>query len=143
MQRIKVGEIGVDSGQIMIIDPCYIPNNFQGDGNVYFENENGVYGPIREVTDYTQACIASLNGGFGTFGSWGDAGASISSGYGDGTYPVYVEINNEGRVMKAEIIFDNLEAEEEVCEECGEYIEWCDCCPDCGDSACQCDAMAA
>ncbi len=63
------------------------------------------------------------------------------SGWGDGSYPVYVEFNSAGRVAKLEIIFDgeNEEEEEEIiyCGECGEvevdcyYVVCNDCSKQC------------
>jgi hypothetical protein len=34
------------------------------------------------------------------------AGVAVSSGYGDGVYPVFAHYNKDGRVARVEIIFD-------------------------------------
>lgn len=40
-----------------------------------------------------------------------DLGAAVSSGYGDGSYPVYVRRNYEGRVMQVLVDFALVDAE--------------------------------
>jgi hypothetical protein len=41
-------------------------------------------------------------------------GVCVGSGYGDGSYPVYVKRNREGRIMEAKVVFiDESEEEEE------------------------------
>jgi hypothetical protein len=89
METKLAGYCGVDSGQIMVIDPCYA---FQGG------------------TNYEAICKVSLADTFGEFplpanGYNQDIGVVTSSGYGDGKYPVYVNLNNEGRVTSLSIIF--------------------------------------
>ena len=39
----------------------------------------------------------------------GNVGVVTSSGYGDGNYPVYVDVNNDNRVVALHIYFDGLE----------------------------------
>lgn len=63
---------------------------------------------VREISDvddnsmsYIGACRTTLKYKYGILE---DGGAAVfSSGYGDGYYPVYAHINNEGRVMKVTI----------------------------------------
>jgi hypothetical protein len=92
MRTELAGYCGVDSGQIMVIDPCYA---FQGGIN---------YDAISKV---------SLADTYGEFplpanGYYRDIGVVTSSGYGDGNYPVFVDINDEGRVIELRIAFDGI-----------------------------------
>lgn len=97
-----VGYVGVDSGQIMITDPCYIGDYWD---NEYHEKkvENGKNDPKNRDMDYSGACAATLSPeGFGFIR---DLTFVTSSGYGDGTYPVYVQLNEEQRVVGVFIDF--------------------------------------
>lgn len=77
-----VGEVGVDSGLIWIGDPCY-----QG-----ISVEKGFFdGP--KPKEYTE-------------------GVCTPTGYGDGSYRVYVQ-RKDGRVMKIMVDFDREEEEGE------------------------------
>ena len=94
------GFCGVDSGQIMVIDPCYAFNdNYTG-------NDDAATGG-----NYDAICRVSIADTFGEFplpanGYSGNVGVVTSSGYGDGNYPVYVDVNSDGRVAALHIIFD-------------------------------------
>jgi hypothetical protein len=95
-----IGHIAVDSGQAMVGDPCYLDNWEPWASEVdKFEdhvNKKGEY-------SYLGACNATLTEGFGQLGS-ADA-VVFSTGYGDGIYPVYAQLNNEGRVGMVVIDF--------------------------------------
>lgn len=140
-----IGKCGVDSGQLLITDPCYIRDfinneyqdirqykNSQGDILEFrkdFSNydetiekygktmnqltDEKVFSPverkdvIRRTTDksysYDGCCNATLSKKQG--GSVGGLGVAISSGYGDGEYPVYAHYNDDGRVALVVIDF--------------------------------------
>lgn len=88
-----IGEISVDSGQAMIGDPCYLDrwqvwNSEEHNFDDHPKHE-GEYG-------YLGACNATLGKGFGQLGL-ADA-VVFSTGYGDGLYPVYADINEDGVV---------------------------------------------
>ena len=99
--RVQVGTVGVDSGQIMVIDPCYVL-----DGG-----------------DYDAACNASLQeakAGQMILGTGAlRQGVCTSTGIGDGGYPVYVEyvdLGDWGRRVKSitvEFIADDEEWDED------------------------------
>ena len=88
-----IGQFSVDSGQAMVSDPCYLEDWKPWDSEVdNFEshaNKEGEYG-------YLGACNATLGKGFGELGQ----GKSVvfQTGYGEGLYPVYANINEDGRV---------------------------------------------
>lgn len=78
-----LGIAGVDSGQLLIIDPCYLDSWKDGD-----------YVPEKEAdNDYHRACEITQNKEMG--GSI-KGGVVLSTGYGDGAYPVEVEYSDEG-----------------------------------------------
>jgi hypothetical protein len=88
-----IGEFSVDSGQAIIGDPCYLedwkPWNSEEDNFEDHTNRVGEYG-------YLGACNATLGKGFGQLG--GATAVAFSTGYGDGLYPVYADITEDGRV---------------------------------------------
>jgi hypothetical protein len=104
-----IGEIGVDAGLCWIGDPCYILHKEQPPnaiGNSWEEfcdilHEDDLYPTCK------QFCYDLGHAGLGIV---------VSTGYGDGTYPVYAELNDEGRIAKVWVEFigedDTDEAEE-------------------------------
>jgi hypothetical protein len=95
-----IGEFSVDSGQAIIGDPCYLedwkPWNSEIDNFDDHVNKVGEYG-------YLGACNATLKKGFGQLG--GQSAVAFSTGYGDGLYPVYADITEDGRVGMVVIDF--------------------------------------
>lgn len=92
--KVKIGEIGVDSGTIFVGDPCYtIPDDAS-----------------HRVKTWEDWCDIALDGDdYGVAQPAGDnIGLSIPTLYGDGTYPVYAEIK-DGRVASITINFDDEE----------------------------------
>jgi hypothetical protein len=93
------GSFAVDSGQAMVGDPCYLDNWELWANGTDFDHEKhaGEY-------SYLGACGRTLKD---TFGQLGSADAVVfSTGYGDGLYPVYVQLNEDGRVTKVVIDFE-------------------------------------
>jgi len=103
--KTLIGHVPVDSGQIMIVDPCYVLN-----GDVRFDKDNKT---VITNNPYSRACAASMSddqaGPFSTdgVGHMTDAVCS-STGWGDGMYPVYVEYE-DGRVKTVTIDFSDIE----------------------------------
>jgi len=93
-ERVKIGIVGVDSGQLMIMDPCYAI------GDSGFGTQE----------DYKKACEVSHPVGGQLKYKMGHDGLGVvfSSGFGDGTYDVYATIKDCGtwgkRVTKVEVI---------------------------------------
>lgn len=99
--RRYIGKFGVDSGQVLIGDPCYLGDFVNDDFEPNKQSEDFTY-------SYSGACNRTLTddkaGGIGRFGSM----AVVSStGYGDGVYPVYATYNEDGRIVKLEILFED------------------------------------
>ncbi len=95
-----IGQFSVDSGQAIVGDPCYLedwkPWNSEVDNFDDHVNKVGEYG-------YLGACNATLGKGFGQIG--GANAVAFSTGYGDGLYPVYANITEDGRVGMVVIDF--------------------------------------
>ncbi len=98
MQKKIIGYAPVDSGQLIVVDPCYLRE--WKDGNV------------DDDSHYGRACQATLGkdggGSILVSGIAGD-GVAFSTGWGDGLYPViahYGEGENDGRIMKITIDFN-------------------------------------
>jgi hypothetical protein len=88
-----IGQFAVDSGQAIVGDPTYLDEwktwNSEVDNFEDHVNKVGEYG-------YLGACNATLGKGFGQLG--GSSAVAFSTGYGDGLYPVYADITEDGRV---------------------------------------------
>ena len=83
LRKEWIGEVCVDSGQLMIVDPCYMDKWNHGDS-------------------FEEACFATCNDD--RCGQIvGGLGLAFQSGYGDGIYDVYAFRNEDGEIMKLEI----------------------------------------
>lgn len=95
---VLAGHFAVDSGQAMVGDPCYL------DGwDTNKNDEWNLQGKVGEYS-YQGASATTLSNVYGQLGS-ADA-IVFSTGYGDGLYPVYVQVNEDGRVSKVVIDFE-------------------------------------
>lgn len=90
------GHIGVDAGLCWIGDPCYILHKEKGLPEVLGKN-------------WIEFCrVLNFDSGYQSFDySKGNEGLGVvvSTGYGDGFYPVYIR-KEDGRVMEARVVFD-------------------------------------
>lgn len=93
---VLAGSFAVDSGQAMVGDPCYL-DNWDTNSN----EEWNLKGKVGEYS-YQGASATTLAN---DFGSLGDSAVVFSTGYGDGLYPVYVQVTEDGRVGKVVIDF--------------------------------------
>jgi hypothetical protein len=88
-----IGQFTVDSGQAMVGDPCYLDSwkqwNSEETNFEDYPQHKGEYG-------YLGSCEATIKKGFGELGN--NTAVAFSTGYGDGIYPVYANINEDGRV---------------------------------------------
>jgi hypothetical protein len=104
--RTLIGRCGVDSGQIMIVDPCYVIDNSFGE------------------QDYEECCAVTSEGD-GAGQVMRDLAVVTTTGIGDGYYPVYATTEDLGgwgeRITRIEIDFtDHVLLEKNTgCERCG------------------------
>lgn len=113
IQNLKyIGSFAVDSGQAIVGDPCYLDEWEKWDDKNEpfnnFEEKAGQYG-------YLGACGVNLKNSYGTLGT--ASAVTFSTGYGDGLYPVYAQLNEDGRVVAVVIDFDGLIDNEDEDEE--------------------------
>jgi hypothetical protein len=99
----EIGVVGVDSGQLVITDPCYIDSQwkeeeFTGDGKAKY---NFSYNACCQKTIGNEN-TGQLNFELGHAG----VGVVVRTGYGDGVYPVIATIDKtSGRVKSIRVEF--------------------------------------
>lgn len=87
-----VGHCGVDSGQIFIVDPCYVfTDNFNSEG-------------LPTGLPYDEICRVTTKNTVGQAAM----GVATSTLYGDGIYPVYVHKIGD-KVSSIHVFFDDIE----------------------------------
>ena len=85
----RIGEIGVDAGLCWIGDPCYI---LHADPKPKAIGNN--WGEFCNIVN--AAAVKQFNYDIGHPG----LGVAVSTGHGDGVYPVFAEFDDQGRVAK-------------------------------------------
>lgn len=93
------GSFAVDSGQAIVGDPCYLDGweLWNSETPFDYKDKKGQYG-------YLGVCATTLEDSFGELG--GASAVAFSTGYGDGLYPVFVQMNSDGRISKVVIDFE-------------------------------------
>lgn len=108
--REKIGELHVDAGCMVFGDPCYFatpdcPNTFMEPWSIFCDKVlNGMDAPDPETgqpRQYTEFDPESPG-----------TALIVHTGYGDGTYPVYVE-RKHGRILRIAVDFDPEPEDEE------------------------------
>ena len=89
MKWEKIGEIGVDAGLCWVGDPCYVLGKDSSHGPK-------IWDAFCKKLSMTLNPDEPLGKGIGF---------AIPTGYGDGSYPVYIIRNKEGRVMGIKVKF--------------------------------------
>lgn len=95
----RVGEIGVDAGLCWVGDPCYILHKTKA------TTPKGIGKNWGDFCDLLEDKATQFNYDRGHAG----LGVCVSTGYGDGTYPVFIKRNHEGRVAEVKVVFDGME----------------------------------
>lgn len=97
-----IGEVAVDSGQLMVTDPCYIDQEWRQEEFLLVTDQERTEETVFNYS-YNGACNATLNGGgHGELAfELGHAGAGVAflTAWGDGMYPVYAE-KHDGRIVR-------------------------------------------
>lgn len=108
-----IGEVAVDSGQVLLIDPCYIKKETLGNEKFNYDSKNKKYLNDPTLDDkknfYTSVCERTLVGnGYGNVRS----GFATGTTHGDGTYQVKGIFNDEEQLQGIYISFvDDMKAE--------------------------------
>jgi hypothetical protein len=94
MKKKIIGQVGVDSGSLLISDPCYINDHFsiRGDDiyNIYPDKDRHRQISTKATKNTIKIPIAM----------------TVRTGWGDGVYPVTAHYNKYGRIAKIEINFE-------------------------------------
>ena len=108
----EIGEIGVDAGLCWIGDPCYV---FHKEDPPMDIGDTWSKWPEKDEEDDNSFCslfYKKEKNGYAQFhydiGHPG-LGVCVSTGYGDGCYPVFAKFNSEGRIAEVKIKFINSE----------------------------------
>jgi len=96
--RHKIGDCAVDSGQLILIDPCYLKE--WKDDEFSSKKHKGKYKETGKLS-YSEACAITMNRTAGTINK---CAVVTNTGYGDGFYPVYANVKN-GRVLSITVSF--------------------------------------
>ena len=127
-----VGECAVDSGQLMVCDPCYISSHWKSNEFTSSTDED------KNDFSYDGACVTTIRHTAGQLGnSFGSRylGVATSTAGGDGVFPVYVRYDR-GTAMEFRIMLDGAKL-----DNLGEIVDYNEC-PDCGDDmtgwSCEC-----
>jgi len=98
LKRVYLGECGVDSGLLMLIDPCYVKHI---EGLCNDEKWGGFCDILHAKGNDTHDGVEL------------QSGVVFSTGYGDGGYQLYGYQDSEGRIMKIEMDFSFEDEEDE------------------------------
>ncbi len=102
MRKKIIGYAAVDSGQLIVVDPCYLKEWKDGEYVAFSKDGDNHYAKCCEKT------LSEDNGGEVLVSAIAGNGVAFSTGWGDGSYPVtahYGEGDSEGRIMKITIDF--------------------------------------
>lgn len=102
LRKVQVGYIGVDAGLVWVGDPCYILHRAKRDldsalGKSWIEFVDKIQpaspGPVLKEVGRGIACV-------------------VSSGAGDGNYPVFAFLTEANEVHRLVVEFDGEEADD-------------------------------
>lgn len=107
-ERIKIGTVGVDSGSLMIHDPCYTNNKGLQEA---VDGHNKGRGPI---VDEMHSQVGFKKGDNTTWNPEDGQAIFFQAGYGDGVYAVFATIGEARvgggkRIKKIEIVLIDKE----------------------------------
>jgi hypothetical protein len=94
MKKKIIGQVGVDSGSLLISDPSYINDAFSIEGddiyNIYPDKDRHRQISTKSSKNTIKIPIAM----------------TLQTGWGDGVYPVTAHYDRDGRIAKVEINFE-------------------------------------
>lgn len=94
MKKKVIGQVGVDSGSLLISDPSYINDHFSIEGD-------DIYGIYPEQKRYKQISTQVSKNTIRI-----PIAMTVQTGWGDGVYPVTAHYDKDGRIAKVEIDFE-------------------------------------
>lgn len=110
---VLVGHCAVDSGQLMLCDPCYIKSHWTSNHFTSATNED------KNDFSYDGACVTTVRHSAGQLGNdFGTRYLGVASGTGgDGLFPVYVRFEyNQPKEMR--VMFEGYLNND------GQVIDW-------------------
>lgn len=106
-RRVQIGVVGIDAGMLYLGDPCYIAHTPLGrtggdghDDTAWREFLRGIRTPGEDYMVSHATVLGTTPNGH-TF----PAGVVCISGAGDGEYPVYAEITEDGLIARVTVDF--------------------------------------
>jgi hypothetical protein len=110
MKTQLIGHVGVDSGQLLLCDPCYIDSQWEKEE---YEGDDEAKHPF----SYKSCAHATLSeDGHGQLnykhGNKG-VGVAFSTAFGDGMYPVVAHYMPDGTLRSVEVVFQNDDDEDD------------------------------
>lgn len=118
--RQLVGHVSVDAGCVMVGDPCYtLPDEGSSRTDDVRDWRKFCDRMFDEKNKLAEGVVAPFD--------WREAGLVVDSGYGDGTYPVYVDyvpddlfphLKGKPRVARLVVEFISDEKEDEFDDQC-------------------------
>lgn len=97
-KKVKIGVVGVDSGQLVVCDPCYINHNGEGKELNDYDRLLKIRG-VEDIISMEKFKQLKYDKGHDGLGVVFDTYA------GDGVYPVYATFE-DGLIKKVEIIVE-------------------------------------
>jgi len=91
-KRVKIGHVGIDSGTLILIDPCYvkyIKDIHTDDQKTWSHFCKDVLADMDEKYDFVEC----------------NEGIIFSNRIGDGSFPVYAHYDEDHRIKKIEVVF--------------------------------------
>jgi len=102
---IKIGDCAVDSGTIILVDPCYVlPDSVNKKGQLESHHGKESYTYEKFIKDSFKGNIDLLPREI-IFTGIAGTGVAIGGFGGDGNYPVYIKKDENGQVKEAKIKF--------------------------------------
>lgn len=88
-----IGYLPVDAGCLMLIDPCYVLDDQELMAEAANEDRHVYLDEVCTEWDKYKPIVKGL-------------GMLVETGYGDGSYPVQIKRNSDGRVAEVRVKFD-------------------------------------
>lgn len=97
----QVGVIGVDAGLCWLGDPCYVLHKEKNAKDEHDRKPKDIGDNWMSFCDKVDGDATQFKYDLGHAG----LGVCVSTGYGDGTYPVEVKRSPDGRIAEVRVVF--------------------------------------